>query len=81
MITINDVCNLAVYGGKYRQIYLVCNKYRAAISFGVRDVGKLNPDILDFPVNGIRPSNIGIDDVLEVIVSDEHFEVIDRIRN
>jgi hypothetical protein len=47
----------------------------------VRNVGRLNPEILDFPVDGIRPSNLQPDFELEVIVSDEHFEIIDRIRN
>lgn len=81
MISINDIVNLALYGGQYRTIIIVCNKYRAGISFGIRNVGRLNPEILDFPVDGIRPSNLQPDFELEVIVSDEHFEIIDRIRN
>lgn len=80
MIFINDIVNLAVYGRKYRAIVISCNKYRTGISFSLRDLDRINPEMLDFPVNAILPSDT-ITNGLELVVDDVHFEQINRIRN
>ena len=80
MISINDIVNLAVYGGKYHTIIIACNEYSSGISFSLKDLDRINPEMLDFPVNAILPSDT-VNNGLELVVDDVHFEKINRIRN